>query len=88
MAAGLQKGKTEEAMTRPTPQQIEAYRLCYFFDCTQRQAAKLMGIDQSNICRLLKRLKKTNSQLFPNNHVKIHFIKYRPCLDSYILDKF
>ena len=77
-----------DKVKQPTLPQIEAYRLCYFFDCTQQQAAKLMNCSQPNISLLLKLLKKSNPQLFVNNHVKIHFIAYHADLDSQITDKF
>ncbi len=73
---------------KPTPQQINAYRFCYIHQCTQAQAAKLMGCHRTNVTHLLKRLKKTNPQLFPVNGIKISIIQYRTFLDNQVLDKF
>jgi predicted DNA-binding protein (UPF0251 family) len=73
---------------KPTPQQIEAYRFVFIHDCTQRQAAALMGCSRQNVNHLLITLKKSNPQLFPTNGVKISIIQYRPFLDNRVVDKF
>ena len=87
MAAGLQKGKTEETMTRPTPQQIEAYRFVHIHQCSYSEAAKLMGCTRRNVNYLVNRLKKTNPQLFPKNG-QITTIRYHIGLNSQIISKF
>jgi len=74
-------------MTRPTPAQIEAYRLVYINDCSHREAAMLMTCCRSNVTRLLLRLKKTNPHLFLKNG-KTRTIRYHNGLDTYIVDKF
>jgi len=75
-------------MTRPTPQQAEAYRFVYIHQCTHEQAAKLMACSRINVTRLLLRLKKTNPQLFTSKQAKINIIPYDPSLDSHVIDKF
>ena len=72
---------------RPTPQQIEAYRFVYIHDCTQTQAAALMGCTRQNVNQLIKRLKKSNPQLFPQNG-EIKTIRYHIGLDKYVVSKF
>lgn len=75
-------------MEKPTPQQINAYRFVFIHDCTQAQAALLMGCSRPNVTQLIKRLKKSNPQLFLNNKPKIHLIQYHTYLNSQIIDKF
>lgn len=71
----------------PTPQQIEAYRFVMIHQCTQAQAAELMGCTRRNVNYLVNRLKKSNPQLFPKNGQKTT-IRYHIGLDNQIISKF
>jgi len=46
-------------------QQIEAYKFVYIHGCCYEEAARLMGCTESNICQLLRRLKKSHPEIFP-----------------------
>ena len=74
-------------MTRPTPQQIEAYKFCYLFHFKQANAADLMGCTRQNVNQLINKLKKSNPHLFPPDN-PITTIRYHIGLDSQIKSKF
>jgi hypothetical protein len=58
-------------LNKPTSRQQEAYRLTRIHDCTQEEAALIMGISHQAVSRVLQRLGKNFPELFSDESVHI-----------------
>jgi len=68
-----------------TKRQLEAYNFIYFFDCTQSEAALLMGISQQAVGRLIKRIDMPD---MGKNTTPPKMLSYDQSMDCKIKQKF